>query len=107
MNAIVNTKLIMEDGIIWDGALLFEDGIIVAADWADKVEIPEGTNIIDAGGKYTAPGLIDIHVHGANRLNFHQDPMYCCEFFIKHGHTTVLPTFYCSLSLEEMLEGAE
>lgn len=107
MNAIVNTKLIMEDGIIWDGVLLFEDGIIVAADWADKVEIPEGANIIDAGGKYTAPGLIDIHVHGANRLNFHQDPMYCCEFFIKHGHTTVLPTFYCSLSLEEMLEGAE
>ena len=29
MKAIVNTKLIMVDGIIWDGAVTFEDGKIV------------------------------------------------------------------------------
>lgn len=107
MKAIVNTKLVMEDGIIWDGTVLFDNGLIVAADWAENVEIPEGTELIDAGGKYTAPGLIDIHNHGATRVNFHEDPLACAEHFLQHGQTTVLPTFYCSLTLEEMLEGAE
>ena len=26
MTAIINTKLVMEDGIIWDGALTFDNG---------------------------------------------------------------------------------
>lgn len=48
MKAIVNTKLIMEDGIIWDGAVLFEGDTILAADWADRVTIPKGCECIDA-----------------------------------------------------------
>ena len=31
MHAIVNTKLILEDGIVFDGVLLHENGRIVAA----------------------------------------------------------------------------
>lgn len=65
MKAITNTKLIMEDGLIFDGVVLFENDVILAADWAENVTIPEGCEIIDAGGKYTAPGLVDIHCHGA------------------------------------------
>jgi N-acetylglucosamine-6-phosphate deacetylase len=33
--------------------------------------------------------------------------MKCCEHFIRHGQTTILPTFYCNLTLERMIEGAE
>ena len=62
--AIVNTKLVMEDGIIWDGVLTFEDGKILDAGWAQDVPVPAGAEIVDAGGLYTAPGLIDIHNHG-------------------------------------------
>ena len=29
MKAIINTKLVMEDGIIWDGALTYEGDIYV------------------------------------------------------------------------------
>ena len=107
MKAIINTKLILEDGIIFNGALTYENGVILQADEADKVNIPEGTEIIDAHGLYTAPGLIDIHNHGSEDDLFCDEPMKCCEHFIRHGETTVLPTFYCNLSLQQMLAGAE
>ena len=107
MKAIINTKLVMEDGIIWDGALTYDNGKIVQVGWAKDVTIPEGAEIIDANGLYTAPGLIDIHNHGGGEWLFAQDPTYCSEFFLKHGQTTVLPTLYHNLDMKAMLEGAE
>lgn len=105
MNAIINTKLILEDSIIYDGAITFEDGIIVQLGKASEVQIPADANVIDADGKYTAPGLIDIHNHGGCDYLFYEDPKHCCEFFLAHGQTTVLPTFYSSLTAEKMIEG--
>lgn len=107
MQAIINTKLIMEDGIIWDGTVLFENGVIVAADWAKNVTIPKGCEVIDAEGLYTAPGLIDIHNHGGGDWLFAEDPAYCAEYFLRHGQTTILPTFYHSLDMDTMLKGAQ
>ena len=107
MKAIINTKLIMEDGIIWDGALTYKGDKIIQADWADKVEIPKDAEIYDAKGLYTAPGLIDIHNHGCREYWFYENPTYASEFFIKHGVTTVLPTFYHSMSKEVMIESAK
>lgn len=107
MKAIINTKLILEDGIIFDGALTMENGRIIQADQAERVQIPKDAEIIDAKDLYTAPGLIDIHNHGSAEDMFYEDPLKCCEHFIIHGQTTVLPTFYCNLTLEQMLEGLE
>lgn len=107
MKAIINTRLIMEDCIIWNGAITFQGNTIVSVGKAAEVEIPEGTEIIDAKGKYTAPGLIDIHNHGGDQYTFDQDPLECAKFFLKHGQTTVLPTFYQTLSLAQMLDAAK
>ena len=107
MKAIINTKLVMEDGIIWDGAITWEGDRIVQVGWASEVQIPEGTEVIDAGGLYTAPGFIDIHNHGSTEHLFSDEPLKAAEHFLKHGETTILPTFYCSLTLEQMLEGAK
>ena len=107
MKAIVNTKLVMEDGIIWDGAITYEAGKILQVGWAKDVSISEGTEIYDAQGLYTAPGLIDIHNHGGGDWLFAENPAYCSEYFLKHGVTTVLPTFYLNLDMKSMLEGAE
>ena len=106
MKAIVNTKLVMEDGIIWDGALTYENDKIVQVGWAKDVTIPEGTEIYDAQGLYTAPGLIDIHNHGCTEWWFYENPQAASEFFLKHGETTVLPTFYHAMSKQDMIEGA-
>ena len=65
MKAIVNAKLVMEEGIIWDGVILWEGEQIVGLGWAGDVEIPEDAECMDAGGLYVAPGLIDIHNHGS------------------------------------------
>ena len=107
MQAIVNTKLILEDGIIWDGALTFDQGRIVAAGRRGEVDIPAGTEETDAGGLYTAPGLIDIHNHGSETHMFHEDPLACARHFLRCGETTILPTFYCNLTAEQILDGAE
>lgn len=107
MNAIVNTKLILEDGIIFNGALTHENGRIVALGEAKDVAIPEGCAVTDAHGLYTAPGLVDIHNHGSETRLFAREPEECARHFLRHGETTVLPALYCNLTLEEMLAGAE
>ena len=61
MKAIKNGKLILEDGILSDQAVLFTDKIEGIVDEAD---IPAGTEIIDAEGGYITPGFIDLHIHG-------------------------------------------
>jgi len=103
MKAIINTRLILEDGIVFDGALTYENGKIVALGEKDQVTIPADAEVIDAGGLYTAPGFIDIHVHGCSEYHFYDDPVACCEFFLSHGETTVLPTLYCDRTREQML----
>lgn len=107
MNAIINTKLVMEDGIIWDGAITWEGDRIVEVGPADTVTIPADATVIDAGGLYTAPGLIDIHTHGSTEHLFCDEPMKAAEHFLQHGETTVLPAFYCNLTLQQMTEGAK
>ena len=107
MKAIINTKLVMEDGIIWDGALTYENDKIVQVGWAKDVTIPADAEVYDAQGLYTAPGLVDIHNHGGGDWLFAENPTYCSEYFLKHGETTILPTFYHNLDLKAMLEGAE
>ena len=105
MHAIVNTKLILEDGIVFDGVLLHENGRIVAAGKRQDIVIPEDAKILDAGGLYTAPGLVDIHNHGSKDALFVDDPIACAEHFLRHGETTILPTLYSNLSLEQILSG--
>ncbi len=107
MKAIINTKLVMEGGIIWDGVLLYEGDKIIKVGAAADITVPADAEVIDAKGKYTAPGLVDIHNHGGGDWLFAENPEYCSEYFIKHGVTTVLPTFYHNLDMRAMLEGAE
>ena len=107
VQSIINTKLIMEDGIIWDGAITFENGKIIEAGWLDDVYIPASAERFDAKGLYTAPGLIDIHNHGGGKKLFVYDPIYCIKHFIVHGETTILPTFYSNISCEDMLSGGD
>ena len=106
MYAITNTKLVLEDGIIWDGRLLFEGDRIVRLGKADETDIPDDAQVIDARGRYTTPGFIDIHCHGAGDVNFNEDPLGNAEHFLRHGTTTVLPTLYMNLTAEQLLDGA-
>jgi len=61
MKAIVNGKIILKDRIVEGNALLYSDVIegIIPVD-----DVPVDAEIIDAGGGYVSPGLIDMHIHG-------------------------------------------
>ena len=47
---------------IEQGTLLIEDGRISAVGGAD-LPVPAGVDVVDAGGKWILPGLIDAHTH--------------------------------------------
>jgi imidazolonepropionase-like amidohydrolase len=47
--------------VIRGGAVLLRDGKIAAV--GQRVDVPAGAVVIDAGGRYVTPGLIDTHSH--------------------------------------------
>lgn len=107
MKAIKNAVLVLEDSLIFDGTLTYEDSRITALGPDGTVPLDGCEEVLDAGGAYLCPGLIDLHVHGTDRLYFHEQPEACAEFFLRHGVTNIFPTFYCNLTLEEMTRGLD
>jgi N-acetylglucosamine-6-phosphate deacetylase len=103
MKAIINTKLILIDSLAWDGAVLFDKGKIVDAGPADRINIPENCEHIDAGGLYTGPGFVDIHTHGGGGHWFHEEPEEAAAHFLSHGETFILPALYFNLTETEYL----
>src|SRR5262245_66176748 len=54
----MDTERILRDHTV----LVIRDRIAAVAP-AGAVTLPEGTLVVDAGGAYVTPGLIDMHVH--------------------------------------------
>jgi len=62
------TILTITKGTIKNGSVLIRDGKIVEVGL--KVLVPQDARIIDAGGQYLMPGIIDCHSHiGAEAIN--------------------------------------
>ena len=101
---IHNAKVVLETGILFDGAILLDGDRIVKVGERREVENPEGCEMIDAQGAYVGPGFVDIHVHGGNGYMFDTDPLQAAEHFVRNGETTVLATLYYNLSKEGFLD---
>ena len=57
-DAIQNaTVLTVTKGTIKNGSILIKDGKI--AEVGEKVMVPQGAQVIDAGGQFVMPGIID------------------------------------------------
>jgi len=60
--AIRNATLLTAAGpVIANGTIFVRDGKIVAV--GATVDVPAGTTVIDAGGRFVTPGIIDDHSH--------------------------------------------
>lgn len=97
---VTNGILVTPGTRIPGGAVLIQKGKIVDFGPREKVEVPQGAEIIDAGGHLVAPGMIDIHVNGAmgadatNTDETTFDTMG--SFFVRHGVTSYLATVITS-----------
>jgi len=63
MLALTNARLVLPDGVA-TGGLLVRDGMIAAV---GVVEVPEGAEVVDCGGKLLAPGIVDLGVFKVDR----------------------------------------
>lgn len=71
IRAWTNVRLVLHD-TVRDGTLVERDGRIAGVH-TTHCDLPEGTETIDGGRRYLAPGLIDIHVHGGGGFDLMSD----------------------------------
>ena len=91
---IYNGRILMPDRVVANGYLVVRDGIITHMGSGD-IDVP-GAVGIDAGGRYVAPGFIDIHVHGGGGHDFMDGTVEAflgvAETHARYGTTAMLPT---------------
>lgn len=103
MKGIKNGKIILEEGILEDRIILFEDKIIDIV--SEKDYNLSTMELIDAGGNFISPGFINIHVHGCSGYDFMDEEglEYIVSGLLKTGVTSFLAT---TMSQEiEKIEG--
>ncbi len=93
-------RLLIDNALIYDSAsATFERGRLVTL---DDIILPPDTDgiefdfVLDAGGAYLVPGLIDIHTHGRAGYDFcdagHDELLVMAKSYLESGVTTVMPT---------------
>jgi len=98
--AIINTNIVMPDHMIRDGVIIVEDGII--KDFGRGISYT-GMDVVDAKGRYTGPGLVDIHTHADGDTFFSEDPKKAAHRLLHHGITDVMPALYFSETCDELI----
>lgn len=95
MKAIINGKIILPQEIVTGQTLVFDKNIEKLG-VLTREELPEGTEIINAGGNYVAPGFINIHIHGcggADTMDGTQESLATMSQLLPQtGVTRFLPT---------------
>ena len=70
MKAIVNATLVLHEYYLPEAVLFIEDGKIAGFGEMRSCPVPKDCEIIDAGGLYVGPGMIDIHTHASDKVFF-------------------------------------
>lgn len=90
---ITSGRIVRPEGILEGAAVVVEDGRIVAV---GRDVQARGAQLVDAGGLYVIPGLVDIHVHGGagyDTMDATPEALASmAQFFAAHGVTSFLPT---------------
>lgn len=97
---ISNAQVVLENGIIWDGVIVVENGVITNVGKRTDIDIPDDACVIDADGAYVGPGFVDIHTHGGNGYSLYEETEKSAEYFLRHGTTSILASPPYSLDFE-------
>lgn len=94
MKAILANHLMTPETSIEDAVVLIENGRITSVDSAADRTIPAEAELIPSRGLTIAPGLIDVHTHGAAGLQFNDGGADTvaglARFYARHGVTGFL-----------------
>lgn len=109
---ITHAEVVTPRGIIHDGAVVVEEGLIayVGSTSGMPSESPASSTTIDAGGSYVLPGFIDVHVHGGMLEDFSSPSKKAFDEITKlhcsQGTTSMLATTMTmpKAVIEEVLE---
>lgn len=89
---IRNGKVVLEDRIARTSVFIEDGRIVRIGDCSPS----EAVRIIDAEGRYVAPGVIDIHSHGGAGHDYMEGTkeafLKATELHMRHGMTSVVPT---------------
>ena len=99
MLIITHANILSPAGQIADGAVVVENGRIVAVGSASGVSVPPRADVLDAAGGILAPGFIDLQVNGAFGADFTADPAHIwpvAREYARYGVTAFLPTIITS-----------
>jgi len=107
MIRIEHAKVVLETGILWDGAILIDGERICWVGPQAALQAPADCCVIDAKGAYVGPGFVDIHVHGGGDAMFYADPEGAAAHCLSHGETTQLATLYYDLDRQEFAEAID
>jgi len=95
---------------IRDGVVVVQGAKILSVGRRGELQEPPGAMVIDAGGDYIVPGLIDIHVHGSKGADVMDATPEALEtmssFFATHGVTAFAATMITA-PMEDLLAGLE
>lgn len=95
MILIHNVTLLTPRHRVEDGAVLIQDGRVLACGPAETVLAPADVQRMDGGGHFLAPGFLDLQVNGGFGLDFTADPSTIWavgEQLPRYGVTAFLPT---------------
>lgn len=105
LTTIINATLILPDGLLKDGYLVYENGKITAIGTGLFTPASQ-SKIIDAQANYVSPGFIDMHTHGAGGYDFMDGTVHAylkaAQMHAQHGTTALVPTTLTSTN-EELL----
>lgn len=95
LKALVNGRIILNDGIYNEKVLLMDEKIRSIIDNRDFRE-DMAEEIIDTKGYYISPGFIDIHIHGSGGMDTMDATLEALEVIsstiLAYGTTAFLPT---------------
>jgi N-acetylglucosamine-6-phosphate deacetylase len=102
----LNGTLLTDSGEVAQGMVVAHYGVIEYAGPYDPKQLPLSAQQIDAGGRYIAPGFVDIHIHGGQGSDFMDasptDVEQVFRYHALNGTTALCPTT-ATAPLEEIL----
>jgi len=102
--ALTNGRIVLPDRLVTGQALLIEGDKIAGVVRQD--ELAENVHVLNVGGRYISPGLVDIHTHGAVHRSFNEPDATAYEAITvenaRWGVTSLLATLAAVAPISEL-----